>query len=85
MTSGHAAGLAFATAARDPTVRAFARDAELLGDVGDRPAVLEHPGDEQTTAMQIQTRVGVGHEDLLVGEDVRHLHQAGRFSSFTVP
>ena len=68
------AGLALGTEPRDPAVCALARDAELLGDVGNRPAVLDHAGDEQTAAMQIQTSVSVGHEDLLVGEDVRHLH-----------
>ena len=55
-------------------MRALAGDSELLGDVGDRTAVIDHAGDEQTAAMQIQTSVSVGHEDLLVGEDVRHLH-----------
>jgi hypothetical protein len=40
---------------------------------------------EQTAAVKVQTSVGVDHEDLLTGEDVRHLHQAGRSSSFTRP
>ena len=68
------AGLALGTEPGDPAVRALARDAEFLSDVSDRPAVIDHAGDEQTTAVQIQTSVSVGHEDLLVGEDVRHLH-----------
>ena len=50
------------------------RNAELLGDMGDRPTLADDPSDQQTTAMQVQTSVSVGHEDLLVGEDVRHLH-----------
>jgi hypothetical protein len=68
------ARLALDTEAGDPAVCTLARDAELLGDVRDRAALLDHPGNEQTTAMEIQTSVSVGHEDLLVGEDVRHLH-----------
>ena len=31
----------------------------------DRTAVPDHPLNEQQTAMQIQTGVSVGHEDLL--------------------
>jgi hypothetical protein len=50
------------------------RDTEFLGDVGHRATVLDHARDEQTTAVEIQTSVSVGHEDLLVREDVRHLH-----------
>jgi len=42
--------------------------------MGDRPALSEDALDEQTTAVQVQAGVSVGHEDLLVGEDVRHLH-----------
>ena len=53
---------------------ALTRDPELLGDVSDRPTIVDHARDEQTTTVQIQTSVSVGHEDLLVGEDVRHLH-----------
>ena len=68
------AGLALGAESGDPAVGALTGDAELLGDVRDRPTVLDHPRDEQTTTMQIQTSVSVGHEDLLVGEDVRHLH-----------
>ena len=52
----------------------LARDPELLRDMSDRTAVVDDPLNEQTTTMQIQTSVSVGHEDLLVGEDVRHLH-----------
>ena len=55
-------------------MRALARDAQFLGDVSDRPAMGEDPLHEQTRAMQIQAGISVGHEDLLVGEDVRHLH-----------
>jgi hypothetical protein len=42
--------------------------------VSDRSAVLDHPRYEQTTTVQIETSVSVGHEDLPVGEDNRHLH-----------
>ena len=52
----------------------LARDSEFFGDMGDRPAMGDDPLDQQTTTMQVQTSVSVGHEDLLVGEDVRHLH-----------
>ena len=51
-------------------MRALARDTELLGDVGDRATVLNHARDEQTTTMHIQASVSVGHEDLLVREDL---------------
>jgi len=53
---------------------ALARDAEFFGNVSDWPAIIDHPRDEQTTTVSVQTSVSVGHEDLLVGEDVRHLH-----------
>jgi hypothetical protein len=33
--------------------------------MSDRAAVSDHPFNEQQTAMQIQTSVSVGHEDLL--------------------
>jgi hypothetical protein len=49
-------------------------DPQLLGDVSDRTAIVDHPSHQQTTTMQIQTSISVGHEDLLVREDVRHLH-----------
>jgi len=55
-------------------VRALARDTKLLRDVSDRSAVIDHAGDQQTTTVISKTSVSVGHEDLLVGEDVRHLH-----------
>ena len=55
-------------------MRALAGDTELFGDVSDRPTLIDHARNEQTTTMQIQTGISVGHEDLLVGEDVRHLH-----------
>jgi hypothetical protein len=38
--------------------------------MGDRATVPDHPRDEQTTSIQIQTGVSVGHEDLLVCEDL---------------
>jgi hypothetical protein len=38
--------------------------------MGYRAAVLDDPRDQQTTTMQIQTGISVGHEDLLVGEDL---------------
>ena len=44
-------------------VGALARDAKLLGDVSDWPAVFDDTLNEQTTA--VQTSVSVGHEDLL--------------------
>jgi len=40
-------------------------DAELFGHVSDRPTVVDDPLDEETTTMQIQSSVSVGHEDLL--------------------
>jgi hypothetical protein len=55
-------------------MRTLARDPELLRNVSDRTTVLDDPLNKQTTTMQIQTSVSVGREDLLVGEDVRHLH-----------
>ena len=58
----------------DPPMGALSRDTEFLGDVRDRPSLFDHPLYEQTTTVHIQTSVSVGHEDLLVGEDVRHLH-----------
>lgn len=68
------AGIALESEPGDPAVRALPRNSELFGDVSDRSAVVDHAGDKQTTAVQIQTSISVGHEDLLVGEDVRHLH-----------
>ena len=68
------AGVALGAEPRDPSVGALARDAQFLSDVSNRPVVLNHSRDEQTTTVQIQAGVSVGHEDLLVGEDVRHLH-----------
>jgi hypothetical protein len=38
--------------------------------VGYRAAVLDDSRDQQTATMQIQTGVSVGHEDLLVCEDL---------------
>ena len=68
------AGVALGAEPRHPSVGTLARDAQFLGDVSDRSAVPDHARDEQTAAVQIQAGVSVGHEDLLVGEDVRHLH-----------
>jgi hypothetical protein len=67
-------GFSFGAEPGDPTVGALARDAEFLGDVGDRASVGDDPGHEQAPAVQVQSSVSVGHEDLLVGRDVRHLH-----------
>ena len=39
-----------------------------------RTTVIDHPDNKQTAAVPIQTSISVGHEDLLVGRDVRHLH-----------
>jgi len=60
------AGVALGAEPGNPTVCALAGDAELLGHVRDRTTLLDHSGDKQTTAMQVQTGVSVGHEDLLV-------------------
>jgi hypothetical protein len=57
-----------------PPVRTLTGDTQLLGHVSHRPTITDHPGHQQMTTMQIQTSISVGHEDLLVGEDVRHLH-----------
>lgn len=53
---------------------ALTRDAELLGDVGGWSAILDHSGDEQTTTVQVQASVSVGHEGLLGERMTRHLH-----------
>ena len=53
---------------------ALARDPELLGHVSDRATILDHPLNQQQPTMNVETSISVGHEDLLVGEDVRHLH-----------
>ena len=53
---------------------ALPRDPELFGDMSHRTAITDYPLNEKTTAVQIQTSVSVGHEDLLVGRDVRYLH-----------
>jgi hypothetical protein len=55
-------------------VGTLARDPEFFRYVGDRSSVVEHALNQHTPAMEVQTSVSVGHEDLLVGEDVRHLH-----------
>lgn len=36
--------------------------------------MIENPLDEQSPAMNSQSGVTVGHEDLRFGEDVRYLH-----------
>jgi len=46
-------------------VRALTGDTELLSNVSNRSAVADYPINKQTTTMQIQTSVSVGHEDLL--------------------
>jgi hypothetical protein len=66
--------LAISAESGDPAMRALAGDPEFFGDVRHRSTVIDYTGDEQTATMQVQTSVSVGHEDLLVGEDVRHLH-----------
>jgi len=68
------AGLALGPEPSDPPVRALTRHTQLLDDMRDRSAMGNDPLDQQTTTMNGQTSVSVGHEDLLVGEDVRHLH-----------
>lgn len=50
---------------RNPAVGALTRDAELLGHMSDRATITHDPLDQQTTTMNIQTGVSVGHEDLL--------------------
>jgi hypothetical protein len=45
----------------------------------DRPALTADPIHQQQTAMQIQTSITVGHEDLRVGED-GYLHRNRRSS-----
>lgn len=56
-----------------PPVRALARNTQLLGDVGDRPAIPDNPINEQTTTVNGQASISVGHEDLL-GVKTEHLH-----------
>jgi hypothetical protein len=68
------AGLTLGAEAGDPPVGTLARDPEFFRYVGDRSSVVEHALNQHTPAMEVQTSVSVGHEDLLVGEDVRHLH-----------
>jgi hypothetical protein len=46
-------------------VCALPGDPQLLGDVGDRSAVIEDPLYEQPTTIEVQTSISVGHEDLL--------------------
>jgi hypothetical protein len=67
-------GLTLGPEPGNPAVRALAGDTKLFRNVGDRSTVLDNPSYEQTATMQIETGISVGHEDLLVGEDVRHLH-----------
>ena len=62
--------LAVGPKAAHPTVRALTGDAEFLGDMSHRPALVDDSRDKQTTAIQAQTSVSVGHEDLLVCEDL---------------
>ncbi|MDT5176827.1 MAG: hypothetical protein QOJ95_1025 [Mycobacterium sp.] len=39
-----------------------------------RTVSVDDPLNQQQTTMNSQTGISVGHEDLLVGRDVRHLH-----------
>jgi hypothetical protein len=48
---------------------ALTRDPEFLGDVGNGTTMADHPLNEQTPTMQIQTSISVGHEGLLASED----------------
>jgi hypothetical protein len=59
------AGLTLKTEPGHPSVRALARNPELLSHVRDRATIIDYPGYEQTTTMNIQTGISVGHEDLL--------------------
>jgi hypothetical protein len=51
-------------------VGALAVDTELLGDVSNGTAIAEDPSDQQQTTVDGQASISVGHEDLLVGEDL---------------
>ncbi len=57
--------LALGTEPGDPPVSTLPGDTELLGDVSDGSAMADYPINKQTTTVQIQTSVSVGHEDLL--------------------
>lgn len=73
------AGITLSPEPSNPAMRALPGNTELLGDMSDRTTVLDHPLNKQATAVHIQTSISVGHEDLLVSRDVRHLHSIGRF------
>ena len=66
--------VAFGAKARDPAMGALPGYTELLGDMGDRARLVDDASNKQSPAVQVQTGISVGHEDLLVGEDLRHLH-----------
>jgi hypothetical protein len=68
------AGIALSFEAGDPAVRALPRNTKFLRDMSNRAAITDHSINEQTTTMDVQTSVSVGHEGLLVCEDVRYLH-----------
>lgn len=57
-----------------PIDERIAATPELFGDMSHRTTITDHPLNERTTAVQLQTSLSVGHEDLLVGSGVRHLH-----------
>ncbi len=59
------AGPALGSEPGNPPVRALTGDTDLLSNVSNRSAVADYPINKQTTTMQIQTSVSVGHEDLL--------------------
>jgi hypothetical protein len=48
-----------------------------------RTTIEDHTLNQQTTAIHSQASISVDHEDLPVGEDLRHPHQARRSSSIT--
>jgi hypothetical protein len=58
-------------------MRALARYPELLGHVGDRAAVEPDPLHQQAAAMERQTGISVGHEDLRADGCLDTTHRIG--------
>ena len=57
-----------------PAMSALTRQAQLRSDMRNRAAVTDDPLNQQLPTINSQTGISVGHEDLRVSRDVRHLH-----------
>ena len=72
-------GFALGSESGHPTMGALPRDPHRLRDMRDRHPGLD-PGDQQPPAMERQTGITVGHEDLRTVDDLDIAHRTRRSS-----